>query len=673
MTAIDKLSTGPKAYIILFLLTLLASAPGVFNLPALDRDESRFAQASKEMLEEENYILIQYQDELRNKKPAGIHWLQAASTALTTGPEAKEIWTYRVPSWLGAALAAMACLWAGIPLVGRRAAFIGAALFGSTLLLTSEAHISKTDGVLVFLTTLGIGMLARLYMHGDNDKRMAIAFWGIMGLSFLIKGPVTPMVAAYAGFGAWVWTRAATGKNGDWWRSLAWWPGPLLFVLIVLPWLIWIQVATDWEFLRGAVGKDLKDKFTGASEGHGGWPLYHLTHIPAWFFPATLLFVPGLMAAWSRLKPKTPELRSQFYGLLFAAGGLFVVLFVLNYGAGYLPEGFTFKPLPAFAAVLVGVVWWASSGKNWHVSGDDAVDARGLRMVIAWAGLTYIFFELMPTLLSHYILPAYPAMGLLCGYAVVRLMEGERQPVSHWLSIILFAIGGGALLFASTPVAADLFMVEAAGDFSTVRDVDVLADWADFKSFPMWLWWVSFAFIGLTLIEFARKHVGTSVIFSVLAATAIGWHIRTFFLPNQIWVQPTETARLALEDICGVPGKDCKQTGQRGGFSTPERILAWGYAEPSFIMTLGTQNLHPPHTPLDLPKTAGDYPVVYIINYEDRKADPAGYDVFNSLKQQADDLGACTSVGESYYALNYSNGDPVHFQAVRFDWGECPR
>ncbi len=73
MTFLDRLSRGPKAFIILFFMTLLSAAPGVFNMPALDRDESRFAQASKEMLEEGDYIRIQYQDELRNKKPAGIH------------------------------------------------------------------------------------------------------------------------------------------------------------------------------------------------------------------------------------------------------------------------------------------------------------------------------------------------------------------------------------------------------------------------------------------------------------------------------------------------------------------------------------------------------------------------------------------------------------------------
>ncbi|MAV49400.1 MAG: dolichyl-phosphate-mannose--protein mannosyltransferase, partial [Hyphomonadaceae bacterium] len=324
MTLLDRLSSGRKAWIILFFLTLIAAAPGVFNLPALDRDESRFAQSSKQYLETGDYIVLRYQDEFRNKKPAGIHWLQAGSAAIFGGEDRLEIWPYRVPSWIGAALATLATFWAGLVLIGRRASFIGAALFGSTLLLTSEAHISKTDGVLVFLTSWGIGVLARLYMRDDKSRRLALLFWGIMGASFLIKGPVTPMVTAYAGLGVWVWGKLAEGKVGTWWKPLAWWPGPLLFVAMVLPWFISIQMATEGQYIQGAVGKDLKDKFAGASEGHAGWPLYHLSHIPVWFFPATLLLIPGLRASWSVLRGTPQATRGKgtdalIYGLALGA------------------------------------------------------------------------------------------------------------------------------------------------------------------------------------------------------------------------------------------------------------------------------------------------------------------------------------------------------------------
>jgi 4-amino-4-deoxy-L-arabinose transferase-like glycosyltransferase len=676
MTVLDRISTGWKAWIILFLLTFGAAAPGVFLLPALDRDESRFAQASKEMLEENNYILIQYQDELRNKKPAGIHWLQAASTAIFTGPEAKQIWTYRVPSWLGAAFATLACFWAGIPLIGRRAAFLGAAMFGATLLLTSEAHISKTDGVLVFLTTLGIGALGRLYLGTERPGRMALLVWLTVSASFLIKGPVTMMVVAYAGLGVWAWDRARGGPRTDWWRPLTDWKGPALFVAMVLPWFLWIQAATNGQYIEGAVGKDLKDKFTGASEGHGGWPFYHLTHIPAWFFPATLLVIAGFAASLRKVAGPGGFRSAPFrrYGL--AAIGLFALLLALNFVLSLVPPFApgsvaetlrSLKLLPAWPfAFIVLAVWLAGRAPATHTAPLSDED-KGLRLILAWGLLTYAFFELMPTLLSHYILPAYPAFGLLCGYGAARLLDGARLPVSNALGMVLFVIGAGLLLAASFPGVTTWFMAETAGDFRTVSAGEVLASWTPYRDYPLVLWWAGFVLAGLALVELARRHVSVAIGLAILSSVALGWHIRIFMLPSQVWVQPTETARLALEDVCGVPGE-----GALCNVPAPERVLALGYAEPSYILTLGTQNAHPPETPLDLPADAAAYPVVYLLNFEDRKADEPITETAARLRAEAERLGACLTESPSYYALNYSNGDPVHFRAWRFDWGGCP-
>ena len=40
---------------------------GHHNVPPLDRDEARFAQASKQMLQTGDYITVRFQDELRAK------------------------------------------------------------------------------------------------------------------------------------------------------------------------------------------------------------------------------------------------------------------------------------------------------------------------------------------------------------------------------------------------------------------------------------------------------------------------------------------------------------------------------------------------------------------------------------------------------------------------------
>lgn len=663
MALIDRISTGWKAYLVLFLITFTAAAPGVFNLPALDRDESRFAQASKQYIETGDYLIIRYQDEYRNKKPAGIHWLQSGSTLLLGDEDKLDIWTYRVPSWLGAALAAMACFWCGIVLIGRRAAFIGAAMFGATLLLTSEAHISKTDGVLVFLTTWAIGALARLYTsQASHPKQMALLFWFVIGLGLLIKGPVTPMVAAYAGFGAWVWNKAAYGRGGDWWRPLAWWPGPLIALAMFIPWLVAIQLATDNTFLQGAVGKDLKDKFAGASEGHAGWPLYHLSHIPAWFFPATLLIVPGAVATWNRLRGETIDGRQRGLDALLVAASLGALVALATW---ILPGELGNGAPSAYPAVLIFGFWYLSTRSTWFArwrqTGEADEEVMALRFLASWAVLTWMFFELMPTRLSHYILPAYPAFALLCGWVAVKMMEGLSFRAARWVSLILFAVGGLALLIFSSPLAVQSIQTEAAGDFKTAEASTVLGQWQQFAGFPMWLWSLGAIALAVSLLAYAMRRIGPAILAGILASLFMGWHARTYFLPTQVWVQPTESARLALEQVCGLPFETCEAQ------ASPERILAVGYAEPSYVMTFGTQNLHPPETPIGLPQDDGAYPVVYLMNLEDKASVPA----LLQMESEADLQGRCITRSNPVFALNYSNGDPVNFLAIRFDADTC--
>src|SRR6202012_4883724 len=117
---------------------------GLMTLPVTDRDEARFVQASRQMLETHDFILIRFQDEARNKKPAGIYWLQAASVELLSDAASNAIAPYRLPSLLGAMAAVLVTFVMGARLVGRKAAFIGAALLGASLGVGIEAHLAKT-------------------------------------------------------------------------------------------------------------------------------------------------------------------------------------------------------------------------------------------------------------------------------------------------------------------------------------------------------------------------------------------------------------------------------------------------------------------------------------------------------------------------------------------------
>ena len=296
---LDSRIAGWRGPVLAALLTLIAGLPGLLLLPPLDRDESRFAQATSQMLESGDYVDIRYQDEPRWKKPVGIYWMQAAAVALTSDVEDREIAPYRIPSLLGAMLAAWAVAWAGAALLGSRVGFFGGAIMGATFLLSTEAGIAKTDAMLCGATTLAMAALARIYMAtraGERPERLhKFLFWAGLGLSILIKGPIGFLIVALTVAALSIWDR-----NVRWLYRLGWGWGLPLVALMVGPWAIAITIATDGGFWREAIGGDLAPKIAGAHESHSGFPGMYVLLAPLLFFPSTLLLPAAVSTGWSR-------------------------------------------------------------------------------------------------------------------------------------------------------------------------------------------------------------------------------------------------------------------------------------------------------------------------------------------------------------------------------------
>src|SRR6202171_5498895 len=136
-----------RAVAFLTLCGLLLFLPGFFNIPPIDRDEARFAQATKQMIETGDYVDIRFQDEVRYKKPVGIYWMQAAvvKTASAFGlPEAlTTIWLYRIPSLIGATGAVLLTYWCALAFLTRRGAMLAALMMAGSILLGVEARLAK--------------------------------------------------------------------------------------------------------------------------------------------------------------------------------------------------------------------------------------------------------------------------------------------------------------------------------------------------------------------------------------------------------------------------------------------------------------------------------------------------------------------------------------------------
>jgi 4-amino-4-deoxy-L-arabinose transferase-like glycosyltransferase len=271
------------------------------TLPPVDRDEVRFAQATRQMLQSGDFVRINFQDQPRHKKPIGIYWLQAAAVSATGLTDTNHPWPYRIPSMLGAIMAVLLTYSIGKSLFDKPTGLLGAIFTASSLLLIIEAHLATADAALLATVVAAQGSLGILYVRARGGKTIgfgiAIAFWTAQGLGILIKGPVVPTVslltigALFAADRRVTYLRALRPKSGILWTAL-----------IVLPWAIAITLATKGTFFSDAFRSDLLPKLISGHESHGFPPGYYLLLVTLTFWPGSLFLWPALVQAWKNRK-----------------------------------------------------------------------------------------------------------------------------------------------------------------------------------------------------------------------------------------------------------------------------------------------------------------------------------------------------------------------------------
>jgi 4-amino-4-deoxy-L-arabinose transferase-like glycosyltransferase len=417
------------------LLAFLAGLPGVLAVPPLDRDESRFAQATAQMLESGDFVTIRFQDEPRFKKPVGIHWLQAASVTLTSDSGARQIWAYRIPSLLGAMLAAAACAWGAAALFGGPTGLLAGAMLGATMLLSTEAMIAKTDAVLCGAMVLAMAALSKVYAasrDGPPAGRAIVAlFWVAVAVSILIKGPIGPLVIGLAMAALAIWDRRVA-----WLGRLHWYWGLIIIAAIVGPWAGAVTVATDGAFWSEAITADLAPKLVGGQETHGAPPGYHTILAPLLAFPMTLLLPAAVWTAWTR-RHET--------GVRFAVAWLVPAwaLFEL------MPTKLVHYPLPLYGALA----WLAAASLMRPVDRTPRIIGAGLAGLagLTLAGAGFYLFTLygdapdMPSAIMTGALLIFAGLG----GSLLLLRDKHRQAIA--LSLALGGLGHAALVADLAP------------------------------------------------------------------------------------------------------------------------------------------------------------------------------------------------------------------------------
>jgi 4-amino-4-deoxy-L-arabinose transferase-like glycosyltransferase len=303
---LDHLADGWRPWVLLSLLALSLFLPGLFTLPPIDRDEPRYMQATRQMLETGDFVRIRFQDEARNKKPAGVYWLQAAAVAAFSTPQSSAPWPYRLVSVFGAVAAVLLTFAIGAAIFDRRTALIAAGLLASTVDLVFEAHVATTDALMLPTAVAAQGLMGLAYLGARRGERLpiwgAVLFWVAQGLALLIKGPVVPLLSLLTAI-----SLVLVDRRAAWLKALhpAW--GVPLALAIVLPWLVWIEIDTGGAFIQDSIGRDLLGKVAAGQEAHGSPPGTYLALLPVTFWPASLFL--GIAGLWMWRARRLPASR----------------------------------------------------------------------------------------------------------------------------------------------------------------------------------------------------------------------------------------------------------------------------------------------------------------------------------------------------------------------------
>jgi len=456
-------------------------------LPPLDRDESRYIQSTVQMLESNDFVNINFLDTPRLKKPPGIYWLQAMSATFIKNIfflDSPPLWSFRLPSAIGASVSIWITFLLGQLLFGRAQGFIASLLLISSPLLIIESHIAKTDSALLASFLFVLYILAKIIFYIEkNIKKPSditiLAAWVVLSFSFLIKGPI----ALFILFLLILFFRFSREPiNYKTFKPVI---GIVIFIIIVFPWFMFVQSGNNTDIFLNSIKKDMLLKLISVQESHGSPPGSYLlsSFLTAW--PITLFIFPT-------------------------------------------------------------VIWVFNNKKN-----------KPVKFLLCSLLPSWLFFEIMPTKLLHYILPLLPSLAILTAAMIVSSIKDKNfmasldKHIFRLVSILPF-IGGLLIAFGI------IYLANIYGEGLTFSII-IIASIYTLGSF------LSAYYI------YTQSFINTLIV--VVFSNIIALNLLILMVPNQlqkIWV--SERVYLETEEK-----------------TVLNEYVLLGYSEPSLIYRLGSK------------------------------------------------------------------------------------
>ncbi|PYL31684.1 MAG: hypothetical protein DMF39_01875 [Verrucomicrobia bacterium] len=383
-------------YALLFFGCVLFHVAGTWSLPLIDRDEPRFAEASREMIQRGDYVVPYFNDHLRLDKPPLTYWAQTVSYRVF----GQNDFAVRFPSAVAAALTALLIFAWGIRIGGEKVGWWAAIIFTLSLQTFVHAKAAVADMWQVLFVSTAHWSALELLRDGltssghqtSNIKRQTSFWWFIfyisLALGFLAKGPL-----------AWVplLTVASTifyAPNLQLGRRFKFVRGIALMLAIIAAWGIPALIRTHGDFLRIGIGRHVIGRSFGAMEGHGWNSLGgYLLLLPFYFVTVFVSFFPWSIKLPALLKRLWRERDNIDNYLLSGVAIIFIIFSVIK---TKLPH----YTLPAFGLLALLLA------RHWPETVTASRRSFFATVAVTTASIWIAFALIIPPLVARFF-PAY--------------------------------------------------------------------------------------------------------------------------------------------------------------------------------------------------------------------------------------------------------------------------
>ena len=419
----NRLAARPQlAIIFLSLLLLLA---GNWILPLTDRDEARFGEASREMLQRGDYVVPWFNDAWRFDKPVLIYWCQAASYRVLGVND----FAARLPSVLFTTATALLLVRWGRKMAGDKTGFIAGAMFVAGLHVAIIGRVATADMAMVFFYALTVWSGWELTRPEQPRRKIFwCVFYVALALGFLAKGPEAwlPVLGLVLGR---VFRRESFRLP-----PLETVAGLVVTLALTAWWGIPAMQQTGGKYFDIGMGEHVFHRSVGVNDGHGlAGTLGFIATVPLYFATFFVSFFPWSTRVPTALRRWWPERGRDELGWYLLVQAL-IVFAVFSCVRTKLPH-YTMPAFPCLALWLALQIKADTNSFAWFSRRLAAMAA--FILLVTLVGFSIFKTQLLTENLWHELKPAIqPATKIGCfGYTEPSLVWRFRGVTTNHVTL----------------------------------------------------------------------------------------------------------------------------------------------------------------------------------------------------------------------------------------------